>query len=111
MPKEYKVVITDSSCFIILQKINAIHLLNDLFAVVITTREIAGEYGFSLPDWDVIQSVLRKLFKIYWTLPANKFLAFVINQINHLTTINLSPTPASSTNPFAYHRPIKTHGC
>ena len=57
MLKEYKVVITDSSCFIILQKINAIHLLNDLFAVVITTPEIAGEYGFSLPDWVVIQSV------------------------------------------------------
>lgn len=50
MPSD-KVIITDASCFIILQKIDAIHLLSELFNVVITTSEIASEYGQPLPAW------------------------------------------------------------
>lgn len=51
------VVITDASCFIILDKINALHLLSILFAKVITTPEIANEYSKTLPDWVFIQQV------------------------------------------------------
>ncbi len=40
-----------------LQKINAVHLLNELFTVVITTPEIVAEYGLALPAWVIIQSV------------------------------------------------------
>jgi predicted nucleic acid-binding protein len=57
MPKDYKVVITDTSCLIILRKIDAIELLNELFSVVITTPEIASEYGLPLPKWMVIKPV------------------------------------------------------
>lgn len=52
-----KVVITDSSCFILFDKINALHVLHDSFAIVLTTPEVAKEYGFPLPNWVVIQSV------------------------------------------------------
>jgi predicted nucleic acid-binding protein len=54
---ENKVVVTDTSCFILLQKINAIHLLHDLFATIVTTPEIAKEYGNPLPVWVIIQAV------------------------------------------------------
>ena len=54
---ERVVVITDTSCFIILDKINALYLLPSLFNKVITTPEIANEYGKTLPDWVIIQQV------------------------------------------------------
>jgi predicted nucleic acid-binding protein len=43
------IVITDTSCFIILDKIAALYLLDALFTQVITTPEIALEYGKTLP--------------------------------------------------------------
>ncbi|WP_426670647.1 DUF3368 domain-containing protein [Mucilaginibacter sp. McL0603] len=54
------VVITDASCFIILHKVDALHLLHQVFATVITTPEIAEEYGMSLPQWVTILSVKNK---------------------------------------------------
>lgn len=52
-----KVVITDSSCFILLDKIYALNILHNLFDVVLTTPEIAAEYGYPLPQWVIIQKV------------------------------------------------------
>ncbi|HEX8024315.1 DUF3368 domain-containing protein [Mucilaginibacter sp.] len=49
------VVITDTSCFIILDKIDVLYLLPMLFSKVITTPEIADEFGKELPDWVIIQ--------------------------------------------------------
>ena len=49
--QENKVVITDASCFILLDKIDAFPVLNELFSSVITTPEIAAEYGKRLPVW------------------------------------------------------------
>lgn len=46
-----KIVITDASCFITLDKIDGLHLLHALYREVITTPEIAAEYGKRLPDW------------------------------------------------------------
>jgi predicted nucleic acid-binding protein len=43
------VVITDTSCLIILEKIALLTILHQLFNVVLTTPEIAGEYGLPLP--------------------------------------------------------------
>ena len=54
------VVITDASCLIILHKINALQLLKELFTAVITTPEIALEYGSNLPDWIIIISAKNK---------------------------------------------------
>jgi len=65
MRKEYKVVVTDASCFIILSKIGAINLLNNLFTTVLTTPEVASECGFPLPGWVSIKSAdpfLQKKF-------------------------------------------------
>jgi predicted nucleic acid-binding protein len=43
MPQEYKVVIADTSCFILLDKIKELPLLQKVFGQIITTREIANE--------------------------------------------------------------------
>jgi predicted nucleic acid-binding protein len=51
------IVITDTSCFIILDKLDLLDLLPILFSNVITTPEIAKEYGKALPEWVIIQSV------------------------------------------------------
>lgn len=44
-------VITDASCLIVLDTISHLNLLPLLFDVVITTPEIANEYGKTLPEW------------------------------------------------------------
>jgi predicted nucleic acid-binding protein len=60
---ENTIVITDTSCFIILDKIDALYLLPQLFAHVITTPEIAKEYGKTLPDWVTIKLVQNNLLQ------------------------------------------------
>ncbi|MEO6852061.1 MAG: DUF3368 domain-containing protein, partial [Mucilaginibacter sp.] len=57
------VVITDTSCLIILEKIALLGILHQLFAVVLTTPEIAEEYGLSLPGWIIIMTVKDKSFQ------------------------------------------------
>jgi len=54
------VVITDTSCLIILDKLGLLHLLHELFSIVLTTPEIAAEYGNPLPDWMIVLSVRDK---------------------------------------------------
>jgi predicted nucleic acid-binding protein len=54
------VVITDTSCLIILNKVSSLNILYQLFTTVITTPEIAAEYGNGLPEWITVQSVKQK---------------------------------------------------
>ena len=56
MPPEYKIVIADTSCFILLDKINSFSILHQLFTTVSTTFEIANEYTKSLPEWVQIRN-------------------------------------------------------
>lgn len=55
-----KIVITDASCFITLDKIDGIDLLYSLYKQVITTPEIAAEFGKRLPDWVMVTAVLNR---------------------------------------------------
>ncbi|MBC7401369.1 MAG: DUF3368 domain-containing protein [Mucilaginibacter sp.] len=55
MPKGYKIIITDTSCFSLLRKLDSLELLQKLFPAVITTPEIATEFGDPLPDWVIVQ--------------------------------------------------------
>lgn len=58
--QENKVVITDASCFILLDKIDAFAILKDLYQIVITTPEIAAEYGKRLPQWVDVKAVQNR---------------------------------------------------
>lgn len=51
-----KIVITDTSCLILLDKINALSILPQLFASILTTPEIAKEYGSELPSWIIVKN-------------------------------------------------------
>lgn len=51
-----EMVISDTSCLIVLSNINELHLLKSLYNNIITTPEVAKEFGASLPDWINIES-------------------------------------------------------
>jgi predicted nucleic acid-binding protein len=50
-----ELIVSDTSCLIVLHKTEQLHLLNALFPVVIVTPEIANEFGEELPQWIRIQ--------------------------------------------------------
>jgi predicted nucleic acid-binding protein len=52
---EFKIVISDTRCRIILEKLNALSLLHQLYPQVITTPQVQHEFGADLPDWITIQ--------------------------------------------------------
>ena len=56
----HKTIISDTSCFIILHKIGELELLQKLYGLIITTVEIADEFGEPLPDWVEVVSVKEK---------------------------------------------------
>lgn len=58
-----RVVISDTSTLILFQKINELDLLNKLYGELITTPEIAKEYGEKLPDWIKVESVYDKKYQ------------------------------------------------
>ena len=51
MPQEYNVVIADTTCFILLDKIGKLDLLKQVFTNITTTKTIALEFGKPLPEW------------------------------------------------------------
>lgn len=46
-----KIILSDTSCLIILEKIGELELLHIVFGEIIVTDEIAAEYGLPLPAW------------------------------------------------------------
>ena len=55
-----KTIISDTSCFIILSKIGELDLLNKIYRQILTTLDIATEFGEALPDWVQIATVIDK---------------------------------------------------
>jgi len=51
MSKLRRVIISDTSCLILLDKIGALNLLSKLFGEITITREIAEEFNKKLPNW------------------------------------------------------------
>jgi predicted nucleic acid-binding protein len=56
----HKTIISDTSCFIILSKIEQLDLLKSIYGEIITTSDIAEEFGEKLPDWVMIENVVDK---------------------------------------------------
>ncbi len=55
-----KTIISDTSCFIVLSKIGALELLQKVYGQIITTSDIAVEFGESLPEWVIVLEVEDK---------------------------------------------------
>jgi predicted nucleic acid-binding protein len=51
-----ELVIADTTCFIVLSKINELHILNKLYSQITTTPEVINEFGDDLPGWVIIKS-------------------------------------------------------
>jgi len=58
-----KTVISDTSALILFQKIDEFILLQKVYGELITTPEIAKEFGEVLPDWIKIQSATDKKYQ------------------------------------------------
>ena len=56
----HKTIISDTSCFIILTNIGELELLQKVYSFVVTTTDVAKEYGETLPDWVGIETVKDK---------------------------------------------------
>ena len=51
----FKIIISDTSCLIILEKITALDLLRQLYRQVIITPQVQREFGMDLPNWIGVQ--------------------------------------------------------
>lgn len=63
MLRNYSAVIADASCFILLDKIDNLLILQKLFGTVTTSTEVAEEFGKPLPEWIQIKSAQDKNFQ------------------------------------------------
>jgi len=50
-----KIIIADTSCLIVLDKVGLLDLLNKIFGVVVITHQVFEEYGKILPSWVKIE--------------------------------------------------------
>ncbi|PSR52939.1 DUF3368 domain-containing protein [Adhaeribacter arboris] len=50
------IIISDTSCLILLDKIGKLSLLQKLYGKIITTQIVADEFGSNLPDYITIQN-------------------------------------------------------
>src|SRR5690554_6327838 len=72
MPRLSEIAIVDTSCFILLDKINETDLLQQLFNEVYTTQDVVKEFGQELPEWVQIKSVRDKKYKTLLELDVDK---------------------------------------
>lgn len=52
------IIIADTTCFIILSKINELDILKKLYGSVYTTVDIASEFNEPLPEWVVVRPII-----------------------------------------------------
>jgi len=52
-----RIVIADSSTLILFDKINRLYILKNVYSQLITTHEVAKEFGAPLPEWMEIRAV------------------------------------------------------
>ncbi len=58
-----KIIISDTSTLILFHKIGEFNLLQKVYVELMTTPEIAEEFGEELPDWIKIQEVSDKKYQ------------------------------------------------
>ena len=63
MLRKQKIIISDTSCLILFDKIKELNLLNLLFGQITITEEIAREFGKELPEWFIIQNPINNNYQ------------------------------------------------
>lgn len=86
------VIIADTSCFIVLSKIDEIQILKQLFGRVVTTPEVANEFGEPLPSWVMVSQVnnnnLKKSLTMQLDLGEASTLALALENSNSLLILD-----------------------
>jgi len=59
-----KIIVSDTSCLILLDKLNLLFILKELFEEITVTPEIEKEYGQQLPEWIKVVNVQNKIYQI-----------------------------------------------
>lgn len=67
-----KTIISDTSCFIVLQNIGELDLLRKVYGEVLTTEVVAKEFGEELPEWIKIESPKDKIKQALLELQLDK---------------------------------------
>lgn len=87
-----KVIISDTSCLILLDKIGELELLHKLFGQIAITREISNEFKKKLPDWFSIEEASNKTYQKILEASLDKgeasAIAFAIEQTDCLLIID-----------------------
>ncbi len=68
----HDIVISDTSCLILFDKIGEIELLKSVYDTIITTPEIAEEFGEVLPIWIKIEIVKDKKYQLFLETQVDK---------------------------------------
>jgi len=58
-----KIIVSDTSCLILLKKINRIDLLQKLFGQITITKIIADEFGNELPEYIIIENPINIIYQ------------------------------------------------
>jgi len=87
-----KVIVSDTSCLILLDKIDELELLKKLFGQITVTHEIASEFRKELPEWFKIESpinvVYQKILEASLDRGEASAIAFAIEQSDCLLIID-----------------------
>lgn len=87
-----RVIISDASCLILLEKIQLLQLLQQLYTVVTITPEVREEYNTELPQWIVTQSPVninyQKILEVSLGLGEASSIALAIENENSLLIID-----------------------
>ena len=67
-----KTIISDTSCFIVLQNIGELDLLRRVYGEVLTTEIVAEEFGEDLPEWVKLESPKDKIKQTLLELQVDK---------------------------------------
>ncbi|MBS1493438.1 MAG: DUF3368 domain-containing protein [Bacteroidetes bacterium] len=55
-----EIIISDTSCLILLSKINELEILKKLYNTIYITEDVLKEYGLKIPPWFNVQSPIDK---------------------------------------------------
>lgn len=58
-----KTILSDTSCLILLEKIDELELLHNFFGEITVTQDVADEYGSSLPEWIFVQNPINQNYQ------------------------------------------------
>jgi predicted nucleic acid-binding protein len=58
-----KTILSDTSCLIILEKIDELELLHRVFGEIVITGDVANEYSLRLPEWISVHNPHNKIIQ------------------------------------------------